>query len=188
MKKNLFLTFCFACCPGAGQMYLGYTKRGASIMLPFFVVFGICGFLDLWIFSVILPVLWFYAFFDTFSIRNSSPEQLADKPDDFLYTFDAQHRQSAVELTRKYHLLLGAVLIFSGLYALYNSMLMPLIGNLLNLLPYDLWWLWNIFRDIPTLVVAVLIILLGIRLIRGESKEKESDDVVDFKGGSSDEQ
>ena len=27
MKKNAFLTFIFACIPGAGQMYYGYMKR-----------------------------------------------------------------------------------------------------------------------------------------------------------------
>ena len=36
MKKNGFLTFIFACIPGAGQMYYGYMQRGLSIamMLP----------------------------------------------------------------------------------------------------------------------------------------------------------
>ena len=28
MKKNGFLTFIFACIPGAGQMYYGYMQRG----------------------------------------------------------------------------------------------------------------------------------------------------------------
>ena len=31
MKKNGFLTFIFACIPGAGQMYYGYMQRGLSI-------------------------------------------------------------------------------------------------------------------------------------------------------------
>lgn len=182
MKKNLFLTFCFACCPGAGQMYLGYTKRGVSFMLPFFAIFGVCGFLDLWIFAVVLPVIWFYAFFDTFSIRNASPDELAAKPDDFTYHFDAGHKDAALALSQKYHVLIGGALIFIGLYSLYNSLIMPVIGNLLNMLPYDLWWLWNLCRDLPTLVVAILIIMIGIRMIRGE--KKPPDDVVEFKGGS----
>ena len=32
MKKHPIVTFIFACWPGAGQMYLGYTKRGVSLM------------------------------------------------------------------------------------------------------------------------------------------------------------
>ena len=38
MKKNAFLTFIFACIPGAGQMYYGYMKRGLS-MITFFCLF-----------------------------------------------------------------------------------------------------------------------------------------------------
>ena len=33
MKKNGFLTFIFACIPGAGQMYYGYMQRGLSIVM-----------------------------------------------------------------------------------------------------------------------------------------------------------
>ena len=38
MKKSAFLTFIFACWPGAGQMYLGYTKRGFSLMTIFLLL------------------------------------------------------------------------------------------------------------------------------------------------------
>ena len=32
-EKNGFLTFIFACIPGAGQMYYGYMQRGLSIAM-----------------------------------------------------------------------------------------------------------------------------------------------------------
>ena len=32
MRKSRILTFLFALWPGAGQMYLGYMKRGVSLM------------------------------------------------------------------------------------------------------------------------------------------------------------
>lgn len=35
MKKNGFLTFIFACIPGAGQMYYGYMQRGLSLITMF---------------------------------------------------------------------------------------------------------------------------------------------------------
>ena len=31
-KKNGFLAFCFSLIPGAGEMYMGFMKQGASIM------------------------------------------------------------------------------------------------------------------------------------------------------------
>ena len=42
MMKNGILTFLFAFCPGAGQMYQGYMKRGLSLITMFCVAFG-CG-------------------------------------------------------------------------------------------------------------------------------------------------
>ena len=35
MMKNGILTFIFAFCPGAGQMYQGYMKRGLSLITMF---------------------------------------------------------------------------------------------------------------------------------------------------------
>ena len=59
MKKHPIATFIFACWPGAGQMYLGYTKRGVSLMTAFMLTIGISGFLNIGIFSILLPVIWF---------------------------------------------------------------------------------------------------------------------------------
>ncbi|MEG2852692.1 MAG: hypothetical protein RR879_07545, partial [Hydrogenoanaerobacterium sp.] len=76
MKKNSFLTFCFAFIPGAGQMYLGMMKRGVSIMLAFAVITAVAGFLNLPLISVVLPVIWFFSFFDTFNIKGMSYDEL----------------------------------------------------------------------------------------------------------------
>ncbi len=42
-EKNGILTFLFAFCPGAGQMYQGYMKRGLSLITMFCVAFGARG-------------------------------------------------------------------------------------------------------------------------------------------------
>ncbi|MEG1932742.1 MAG: hypothetical protein RR075_06495 [Pygmaiobacter sp.] len=185
-EKNLLLTFCFACCPGAGQMYMGYLKRGVSLMLLFFSIFGICGFFRIWIFAVVLPAIWFVAFFDTFTLRSLGAEERARRPDDFLFTLpDEMKRQSAGEWAKRYHLGIGILLIFIGSYAIYNDLIMPFIGRLLDSVSIDLWWLWNIMYQLPSFCVAVIVILIGIRLVRGE-KKKPSDDMVEFKGEHTD--
>ena len=43
MMKNGILTFLFAFCPGAGQMYQGYMKRGLSLITMVCVALIICG-------------------------------------------------------------------------------------------------------------------------------------------------
>lgn len=42
-KKRGFWTFCFSLIPGAGEMYLGFMKRGLSMMCLF-----LCGFDKCW--------------------------------------------------------------------------------------------------------------------------------------------
>ena len=66
MKKNAFLTFIFACIPGAGQMYYGYMKRGLS-MITFFCLFIMAGTLvDVLVVGSI--IVWMYSFFDTYGL------------------------------------------------------------------------------------------------------------------------
>ncbi|WP_102050234.1 hypothetical protein [Pygmaiobacter massiliensis] len=186
-RKSLFLTFCFACCAGAGQMYLGYTKRGASLMLAFSLIFGIGGFLDLWIFAIFLPVIWFFAFFDAFNLRNASAEYLASHPDAFMIDLPAEtSRATVADLAKKYHVFIGIGLIVIGAYAIYGSVLMPLVGSVLDALPYDLYFVWRFMYKLPSLCVAILIILVGIRLVKG-GKSSESDDVIEYKGDKTNE-
>ena len=47
MKKSSFWTFVFSLFPGAGHMYLGLMKKGASLMLLFCLTIALSGFLNL---------------------------------------------------------------------------------------------------------------------------------------------
>ena len=62
MMKNGILTFLFAFCPGAGQMYQGYMKRGLSLITMFCVAFGASTLLE--VLYVAMPIVWMYSFFD----------------------------------------------------------------------------------------------------------------------------
>ena len=172
MKKSAFLTFIFACWPGAGQMYLGYAKRGFSLMSIFLLMLGFSGFLDLWILSVLTPVVWFFAFFDSWAIRNRNPQQ-PPLPDDFLFFSAPGNRQDAVEFARKYHRALGVGLVLLGLYVIYNNMIMPLLASLIDSLPFELGWLWRLASNLPTLVLAMIFILFGLHLCRGKVREEQ---------------
>ena len=55
MRKSRFLTFLFGMIPGAGQMYLGYMKRGVSLMGAFAVVLTIAAFLNIPVLTFLLP-------------------------------------------------------------------------------------------------------------------------------------
>ena len=70
-RKSGFLTFCFACLPGAGEMYLGYMKRGLSVMLAFWGLIFVASLLNMGILGILAPVIWAYSFFDTFNLLHN---------------------------------------------------------------------------------------------------------------------
>ena len=186
-KKSGFLTFCFSFIPGAGQMYLGYMKRGLSLMLVFWGIIFISAFLSLGLICIFLPLIWAYAFFDTFNLRAQTPEQVRMNPDSFLMDMDRLAGTNWRGVVERRHSLFGGLLVFVGLYVLYSTFLRPLLWDLYN--RFNLIWLGNIMDGIPTLVVAVLIILLGVYLLKGPAPKRNlpQDDYVAFKGDTTDE-
>ena len=175
MKKNSFLTFLAAFIPGAGQMYLGMMKRGVILMALFaFFVFLSATFLS--IFAIALPVIWCYAFFDTINAKNCTPEELHQLNEQFSFGISSGRKDSIAKLLQKRHLLIGSGLIILGVYAIFENLLRPILTEFL-----DIRWVNHLFYDLPTLLVSVAIIALGVYLVRGK-KEKREDDYVAFKG------
>lgn len=88
-RKSGFLTFCFACLPGAGEMYLGYMKRGLSVMIAFWGLIFVASLLNMGILGILAPIIWAYSFFDTFNLRAQTPEQVAANPDAYLFDVES---------------------------------------------------------------------------------------------------
>lgn len=173
-KKNILLTWIAACCLGAGQMYLGYMKRGLSMMLIAVVDCFMVGFFNNGVFLLFLPVIWAYAFFDTFNLRN----QDEPKPDAMLFDLSWFMGQNWKRLLESKHGLLGWVLIGVGAYALYNNFVAPTLWEIAR--SFGVVWLSNFLYGMPTLVVAALLVGAGIYLLRTPPQ----DDYVSFRGSS----
>lgn len=174
MRKSRILTFLFALWPGAGQMYLGYMKRGVSLMGVFCLLIAITGFLNLGILFFLLPVIWFYAFFDTLNLRSMNYEFLPQ--DDFLFHLDSLSSGKVLKFFRQRHLLVGILLIVVGIYML-AELILPTMFYRFNI---DLY---PFFNALPTILVAAAIIWLGIRLIRSSVMHKAiEDDYQEYHG------
>lgn len=158
MRKSRILTFLFALFPGAGQMYLGYMRRGVSLMFAFFLIFALMGLLGLSFLAFLLPVLWFYAFFDTLNLRSMSYEMLPQ--DNYIFPLDTLAGRQVVDFFRTRHLLGGILLILLGVYILLHTFVLPFFYFTLGIDLYPL------FEALPTLAVAIAIILLGVHMIR----------------------
>ena len=82
-KKNKFFTFIFSFVPGAGQMYMGFMKRGLSLMSYFILIISISVWLNIGPLMLIALIIWFYSFFDT--------QNLSSTPDDEFYSLEDQY-------------------------------------------------------------------------------------------------
>ncbi|MEG0911378.1 MAG: hypothetical protein RSF70_07315 [Ruthenibacterium sp.] len=183
MKKNGIFTFCFAFIPGAGEMYLGYMKRGVSIMALFCAISGVAIALNLGVLAIALPVLWAYAFFDTFNLRAQTDEQAAQNPDAYWIDPAFFMGDDVKKLLAKRHNLIGWGLIAIGVYSLYSNLVRGSLWNFFYHIDFTLGLAF--LENVPTLVVAGLIIWLGVMLLRGEKRQKtneQTEEYIAFKG------
>lgn len=164
-QKNKFWNFIFSCLPGAGHMYLGFMKMGVSLMLLFFGIIGFAGWMNFDMLLFLLPVLWFYSFFDSIN-KNSLPQEAFDKlEDEFIWGKDIEFNFINKRSIRSF---CSFLLIVVGLIMLIN--------NVWSVFAYyvddELYWLieYAINRSYQ-IIFAIVIIVLGIKLITGKKKE-----------------
>ncbi|WP_370764768.1 hypothetical protein [Gemmiger formicilis] len=169
MKKNGFLTFIFACIPGAGQMYYGYMQRGLSLITMFIACFIVGAIINP--LAALAIIVWMYSFFDTYDLVRHLAA--GDPKEDGLLlvgNFD-----DVKKLIPQHTKLVGWGLIGFGVWALYDL----LIGNwvykiLTNVLGYG--HAWDIINGIPNLVVGGLLVFAGFKLLNMHPAKKNSDD------------
>ena len=167
MRKNGFFTFCFSFIPGAGQMYQGYMKRGASIL-------GILTILCMLTVIISTPILMFpimalfaYSFFDTYYIRGKigTVEQIKDS-----YLWNEKEFESIMKKFNisKKHSILGIILILFGGYTFLNSVL----GDLAYYykIPFISFIVRCFSNYLPPIMVATICIYVGIKFISNKDE------------------
>ena len=165
-------------------MYLGLMNRGLQLMVVFWGLMGIGGFLNLGFVLYLLPVVWCYAFFEILNLYDLSPEEREERiqKDD---VFDGRLYDAGKRFFSSHTKGIGIVLIVMGLYGVLVRLSTPLLYMLEE--EFGSWWFYYFRNLIPTLIVSVLVILLGIRLIRGKKSPKEDMEFKAYKGENEDE-
>ena len=177
--KNRLLLFLCACVPGCGQMYQGYMRRGVSLLSMGCGIIAVASFLRISELAILLPVLWAYAFFDSFNLRTLLENGTAPT-DEYLFGLSELDSRRLGALLRKKHSILGWLLVAVGLYLLYDTVIRRVIGVISEYYPY-FDWLYSLFvYDLPRLVVTILIIALGIWFIRGPKGQRNEADFDAF--------
>lgn len=164
-QKNKFWNFVFSCMPGAGHMYLGFMRQGVSLMLLFFGIIGLAAWLNFDILLYLLPILWFYSFFDSLNKNSLLPEVFDKLEDEFIWGKDID-----IDFINK-----RAVRGICSFFLIIVGLIM-LINNTWSILAYcindELYWLIEyVINRSYQIIFAVVIIGLGIRLIIGKKKE-----------------
>lgn len=157
-KRSGFLTFITALIPGVGYMYLGLVKRGLQVLLlfllvePLFRILGI-GFLT---FIVRVP-LWFYAFFDTFSVARMLDMGQTVHDTDFIFTKYAKDGEHPVvdsnRIGKNLVFIIGIALILLGSFAILNNV-------------FDNNELYRMIKShISSLFMPVVLVLAGVYML-----------------------
>lgn len=169
-KKSSFLTFCFSFLPGAGQMYMGFMKRGVSLMSAFFLLIFIAVWLTLGLLMLAMPVLWFFSFFDTFNLHSMPDDEFYAMEDNYLIIPEFAKEKSRI-MQSKYRnvlaialLVIGFAILWNNLYGLFRWMLPEAVRVAVYRLGYYL----------PQLLIGCSIIALGLYLIRGKKKDLDA--------------
>lgn len=176
-KKNKILFFLFSLIPGAAHMYIGLVKRGLVIMLALVAGAGLAMMADSPAFLLVLPVLWFYSFFDAWNKYHLPEEKLTKVQDDFLFFLNAmpenvrsdpRFKKVASANVLKVG---GIVAIIAGAYLIWDQIIVRVLIRLLSDTGAEI--LSQISYKLPQVAVAVILIVVGIKLISHKKRELE---------------
>ncbi|SEN45844.1 hypothetical protein SAMN04488134_101130 [Amphibacillus marinus] len=158
-KKSKLLATILAIFPGAGHMYLGLQKRGLQLMAGFLLSVYILDVLNLGLFLFIIPIIWFYSFFDALQLANRAEyEQVDDIP---IINYFVNHQKW-----------IGIGLIALGLFYLFDAIVLPSLSNyFIRIMGINLYYYYSQYLQMA--VVSLLLIGVGIRLLKGSKKAKQ---------------
>lgn len=177
-RKHGLLLFISSCIPGCGQMHQGYMKRGVSLLTACFGLIAVAVFLQSSVILTLLPIVWLYAFFDSYNLRNQTEEQAAANPDAFLFGLSDVDSEKVASLCRKRHSVLGWGLILLGVYLFFDTVVERILSALTRYFPQLDWLYWMVIYDAPRLLVTILVIALGVWFIRGPKKARAPEEDI----------
>jgi hypothetical protein len=129
-----------------------------------------------------MPIIWFFAFFDTHNLRSLPDDEFYAMEDNYILIPEFAKEKSKF-LQGKYRNVLAFALIIAGFSILWNNMY-DLIDELLPHYISDI--IYDFGHYFPQLIIGLAIIALGLYLIRGKKKDldiAEKTALLQDKGG-----
>ncbi|BCB02650.1 hypothetical protein [Bacillus sp. KH172YL63] len=160
-KSKAFATF-LSMFPGAGHLYLGFQRRGIQLMAAFLFSIYILDVLRLGIFLFLVPIIWFYSFFD--GLQRASKHGKEPQEDTPIVSYLINQQKWV-----------GIGLMVLGVYYLAVNILLPLSYPLLDVYGIDPYHVMNSY--IQPGIVCLLLIGGGIKLIAGSKRANSEREV-----------
>ncbi len=159
-RKSKTLATVLAIFPGAGHLYLGLQKRGIQLMAAFLFAIYILDVLRLSLFLFLIPIIWFYSFFDALQkVSKHGEEELEDVP---VVSYIVNHQKWV-----------GFGLIALGLYYLLVNVVLPSVGPLVaRMFHFDIQHFY--YSYFQGTIICILLIGGGLKLMAGSKKRKEN--------------
>ncbi|GAB2698107.1 hypothetical protein ACFQWB_04820 [Paenibacillus thermoaerophilus] len=158
-RKSRVLGVALSIFPGAGHLYLGLSRRGIQLMGGFLLAIYLMDTLRLTLFFILLPLFWFYAFFDAYHyLSRYGREPLKDEP---VVSYLAPHQRW-----------IGYALVLVGAYYLIDRVILQ---ALLEMLPKLRGEYYKIRYYFPTAIVSFLLIAGGLKLLMGPRRDAYED-------------
>jgi hypothetical protein len=128
-NRNSFLTFITACIPGVGYMYHGLIKKGVQVLFLYMLIGTILSFIGLGFLSHLIKIcIWFYTFFDTFSISNKIKRGEYVPDSEFIFknyvnteNFYNENPSWNERINKQGWVILGSFLIILGALSILNQ-------------------------------------------------------------------
>jgi len=155
-KKSKTIATLLSIFPGAGHLYMGLQKRGIQLMAAFLFSIYILDVLRLGIFLFLVPIIWFYSFFDGLQKASTFEKNvLEDEP--------------IISYLKNYQKWIGIGLIVLGIYYLTINIFIPIAVPFVEQY-FDLQYVFH--RYFQTGVVCLLLIGGGVKLLKGNKRKK----------------
>lgn len=151
-----FVFFCFACVPGAAQMYMSLFKRGFQLMFGFIGAIALFSYINTesMIPLIIIPI-WFFSFFDSYAIRRRlRAGEAAD--DELIFEYEILIQNKKV---------FGSVIVFLGLLGVANAFEHSIIQDMFGGQLY-----WSVKRSI----VPLALVAAGVYILQKSKKTEKA--------------
>lgn len=158
VSNKKIITLALSIIPGAGHMYLGYQKKGLVLMGGFFFAVFFMGWLNLSFLLFLLPLIWFYSFFDAFHTINGNNVE------------DMDISRFLPGIKPEY---IGKGLIGIGLLIILQKVFYPVLEQVLSPI-LKVYIVRQIKNYIQTTIVSLIFIIGGIKILQ-KNKNIEDD-------------